>query len=393
VSGRTHTALVVGAGIGGLAAALSLRRAGWQVRVFERAAAPRELGFALALAPNAVAALEELGIAREVVARASAATIGEIRRSDGRVLRRFHFSPARVSTNPAMVVALRQVLHGVLLDAVGLDAISMSSEAADFESTTDGVTLLLADGRAVIGDILIGADGAGSVIRRRLHPNEPASRPSGFWALRGVTHGVEARLDWLPPGLSGVGYFGPGVEAAIARASDTALYWYMSLLSRDVARGPDNPAAALAHHTVGFDARFRAVSSASAADEMRLDELLERDPLTEWGAGRVTLAGDAAHPVLPHTGQGAAQALEDAVALGLALRSSSEPEQALRRYEEVRKRRTRRFIALGRRIARVTTTRNPLITAARNLAIRVVPSSLVLRAANRAQRDPHRALR
>ena len=83
-----RSALIVGAGIGGLAAGLALKRAGWQVRIFERAANPRELGFALLLAPNAIAALEELGVAAPIVAGGATPTSAEVRRPDGRVLRR-----------------------------------------------------------------------------------------------------------------------------------------------------------------------------------------------------------------------------------------------------------------------------------------------------------------
>ena len=84
------TALIVGAGIGGLAAGLALRRAGWQVRIHERAANPRELGFALALAPNAMAALGELGLADTMIAEGVETTKAEIRRPDGRVIRTFN---------------------------------------------------------------------------------------------------------------------------------------------------------------------------------------------------------------------------------------------------------------------------------------------------------------
>ena len=95
------------------------------------------------------------------------------------------------------------------------------------------------------------------------------------------------------------------------------------------------------------------------------------------GRGHVTLLGDSAHPVLPHTGQGAAQALEDAIALGRALSEDVDAERALRRYEAARMRRTRRLIWLGPQIARVTTTRSTWIQLARSVAIRVVPARMV----------------
>jgi len=126
---------------------------------------------------------------------------------------------------------------------------------------------------------------------------------------------------------------------------------------------------------------------------MRFDELFERDPLSTWGAGHVTLLGDAAHPVLPHTGQGAAQALEDAVALGLALANPQSVEPALRHYEAVRSRRTRSFIKLGPRLARVTTTHNILLATMRNLAVRWLPESVFARSTVSLSQDPHLELR
>src|SRR5262249_6545303 len=128
-------------------------------------------------------------------------------------------------------------------------------------------------------------------------------------------------------------------------------------------------------------------------EDLRFDVLFQRDPLKKWGSGRVTLLGDAAHPLLPHTGQGAAQALEDAVALGLAMSGSGAIDARLRRYETVRARRTERFIKLGPRIARITTTRSALKQAVRSFALRVLPEKAIRRMAASLERDPHHALR
>jgi 2-polyprenyl-6-methoxyphenol hydroxylase-like FAD-dependent oxidoreductase len=379
-----RTALIVGAGIGGLAAGLALRRAGWQIRIHERTASPRELGFALGLAPNAMAALGELGLADAMIAEGIQTTKAEVRRTDGRVIRRFD-----AQLGGPMVVALRSALHGALLDAVGSEALVLGSEAVGVAATTGGVSLELNDGRSEEADLVVGADGVGSVVRKRLHPHEPPPRPSGFCALRGVAYDVG---DYLGD-LAAVGYLGDGVEAATARASKNAVYWYLSLLRTDVAAGARNPRAILERHTTGFDSRFLAITAATRPDDVRFDELFERDALDTWGAGRVTLLGDAAHPMLPHTGQGAAQSLEDAVALGLALARVADVALALRRYEQVRSRRTRRLVKLGPRIARVTTTRNPFVQMFREAAVRWLPQAVLISAAPGRRRDPHRALR
>lgn len=376
------TALIVGAGIGGLAAGVSLRRAGWNVRIFERAASPRELGFALALAPNAMVALEELGLSLAMISAGVTATTFELREPDGRVIRQFSAPPGGLG-----MIALRSALHGQLLSAVGPEPLVLASEVDGFIEDDDGVELKLEDGRTERGDLLVGADGVGSVIRKRLHPEEPPPSPSGFFGLRGLARGATDALG----DLVGVGYLGDGIEAAAVRASEDAVYWYLSLRSEDVLSHPGEPSQIADRLTTGFDSRFRSIVAATDQADVRLDELLERQPLEQWGVGRTTLLGDAAHPLLPHTGQGAAQALEDAVALGLVLQSPDALEPALREYERVRARRTRRLIAIGPRIARMTTTRNRARKVVRTAVIRLVPESWVLKAARPA--DPHHELR
>jgi 2-polyprenyl-6-methoxyphenol hydroxylase-like FAD-dependent oxidoreductase len=273
------------------------------------------------------------------------------------------------------------------MGAIDRDALRLGSEAVSFTQDAGGVTLHLEDGSTDTGALLVGADGAHSVIRRSLHPDEPAPRPSGFCAVRGVAYGAGFHLG----DLSGVGYLGNAIEAAAVRASSDAVYWYMSLRSRDVA--DPSPQAILSARCPGFDSALRAILSATWPEDMRFDRLFLRRPLPTWGTGRVTLLGDAAHLLLPHTGQGAAQALEDAVALGLAVGGPGSLEQSLRRYEAVRSRRTRAFIALGPRIARTTTTSNIAIRMARWLAIRLMPEPLLALSARRFHGDPHRELR
>jgi 2-polyprenyl-6-methoxyphenol hydroxylase-like FAD-dependent oxidoreductase len=370
-----RSAVIVGAGIGGLAVGVSLQRAGWSVQVLERASHVRELGFALLLAPNATAALAQLGLAERVIAEGSEMTAGEVHGMGGRLLRRFDLAQVRHLLPQPAVVVLRQALHGALLDAVGAQNVSLNAQAIGCSMCDGRPVVNLANGASAAGDIVVGADGIASVIRRVLHPDEPPPRASGLWAVRGVAHDVERHLA----DLAGAQYFGRGTEGGLARAGRNAVYWYISLPAGDLGDSRDARSVAL-RCANQFDARFRAVVAATSPNDLRLDEIFDRDPLTTWGRDRVTVLGDAAHPMLPHAGQGAAQALEDAVAMGRALEGAADVERALRHYEQVRAERTRAIVHMARRNARMASISNSFVRQLRDLAIRAVPASVFTKA-------------
>ena len=381
-----RTALVVGAGIGGLAAAIALQRTGWDVRVLERADSPRELGFALALAPNALKALRELGLA-DAVARAGAPVRTFVfRRAGGATLKTIRFRSN--APDARSVVTLRPALHGALLAAVPSASLLLGHDVRGVALTGDGASVTIADGRTLEAAVLIGADGVGSVVRRMLHPAEPPPARSGYQALRGVTRDAADALSHADATI----YLGDGIEAGFARASATDVYWYLSLVDELVPEG--STATDVRERCMrDLDPRVARIARSAHAEDMRLEPLYRRDPIDDWGRGRTTLLGDAAHPVLPHTAQGAALAIEDAVALGLALGRPGDPAAALRRYESVRSARTRPVVRAGPRIAAITTTRSRVRIGLRDTAIRLMPGVLLSGALRVHARDPHAPLR
>jgi 2-polyprenyl-6-methoxyphenol hydroxylase-like FAD-dependent oxidoreductase len=270
----SRTALIVGAGIGGLSAGIALQKGGWRVRIFERATSPRELGFGLAVAPGAIRALAELGVADTVLARAFAPAhvLGEIRRMNGTVIKRAGF-PVAAAMGGRMAIALRPALHGALLDAVGPDAVVVDREAVRFAQQGDRVTLHFRNGDQAEGDALVGADGMWSMVRRSMHPHEAPPRASGIVAVRGAVDGVVRHLG----DLAAIYYVDAGVESVVVRASGTGIYWFLSLARELVPSGMTDPAAVLAHMAPHFDATFRAITSATG--DLRFDELFDRDPI------------------------------------------------------------------------------------------------------------------
>lgn len=387
MSGSHVEALIAGAGIGGLAAALALRRSGLGVRVFERAADPRELGFALLLAPNAMAALRALGLAEEVRATGAVLRAGEMRRPDGSVLRRLDTSAVSAALGEDSVSILRPALHGALLRTLGRESLEPGVHVTGFRQHAEQVVLQCEGGREVSGSLLVGADGVGSAIRRALHPEEPAAHRSGLLAVRGVARNAVSHLA----GVSAAQYFGRGLEAGLSQSSPTDVYWFVSMAA-PASAGQLPARALLDRHLPAFHAPFRAIVAATSEADLRVDELLERRPLTAWGRGAVTLLGDAAHPMLPHAGQGAAQALEDAVALGRALTRHGRCEAALRRYERLRMPRTRTITQLAQRNARMSALSSPLSCWLRDLAVRSMPERMLLRSLIDLGRPPDELL-
>lgn len=344
------------------------------MRVFERTSSPRELGFGLGLAPNAIRALGELGVAETVLGTAFAPlhALAELRRMDGTVIKRADV-PVAAAMGGRMAIALRPALHGALLEAVGPETIAVDHEAVRFAQNAGRVTLHFRHGVQAAGDLLIGADGIGSVIRRQLHPGEQPPRSSRIVAVRGAVHGV---IHHLGP-LAAIYYLGAGVESVIARASDTGIYWFLSLARELVPPGMTDPAAVLAHMSSRFDDTFRAVTSAT--EDLRFDEIVDRDPIPFWSQGVVTLLGDAAHPLLPHTGQGAAQAIVDGVTLGRLLAGNDDIAEALRAYQTERLPKTTTLLWQGRRTARVMRMMNPIACALREAMIRAIPAAAIAR--------------
>ena len=380
-------ALIVGVGIGGLAAGIALRKAGWDVRIFERAPVPREIGFGIGLAPNAVAALRELGVAEAVLARAATPLRGEIRHPDGRPIRRIAADATRFRNAQLMRMVQRPVLHRALLDAVGPERVEADRRASAFESDASSVAVRFTNGSVESGDLLIGADGVHSTVRSQIHNAEPPPQSSGYISLRGTSPAVAA-LD----GMQGIWWLGLRIECGAVQSGPDTVYWFLALHKDDVGTELHDTGALRARVIARLDPQFKRIAQVSSPDQMRVDELFERPPLRRWGQGRVTLLGDAAHPVLPHTGQGAAQALEDAVGLGRALRGSGDPVAALRFYEQVRSRRTAAIVRSGPRIARITTASSRTISTVRNTAIRLFPAAVVSILLMRPASDPNRKL-
>jgi salicylate hydroxylase len=337
---------IVGGGIGGLAAAAFLRRAGLAATVYEQAAQLREVGAGVIVAPNAARMLRKLGVFGDFAARAVRLDTGwEFRRwQDGRVL-----SAEDLTTRcedlygERTYAAHRADLLDVISRAVPAQDIRFGRRVVSLEAGGPRATLRFADGAAVTADVVIGADGIHSVIRTALAGLSPA-RYSGLCAYRAL---VPAEL--APPFArrpAQVLWIGPGRHLVHYPVSKGALVNLIALgpAGQDATESWTATAtlAELRAEFAGWDGRLtRLIEAAGPPGRWAL---LDRAPLPGWTRGRVTLLGDAAHPMFPFLAQGAAQALEDAAALARCLAADpADPAAALARYEALRLPRTTRL--------------------------------------------------
>lgn len=406
-------AIVIGAGIGGLTAAVALEQRGWTVTVFERATSTEPVGSGVAIAPNALRALDTLGLGDQV--RKLSAMQGEagIRRADGRWLSRTSAELAAARYGDQVILLLRATLVDLLVSRLSPGALHLdvTVESADPERGT-----VIIDAGTVQADLVVAADGINSRVRSSLFPDHPKPVYSGVtsWRLIAPGSGVTAAESW-----------GRGLIFGVMPLVDDLVYCYATAAvppsdkaGRTVRRQVGNPAGHPADRSADETADQTADPAEDhAADQMEHDEraelirlfgdwhdpipgllasagkVLRHDiyslgrPLPAFHRGRIALLGDAAHPMTPNLGQGACQAIEDAVVLahhagpGAGAALADGLADGLAAYSAARLPRTTRIVRRSATIGRLTQWTNPLAVSARDglvsLAGKVGPAAAV----------------
>jgi 5-methylphenazine-1-carboxylate 1-monooxygenase len=345
--------LIAGAGIAGLTAALSLHAVGIEARLVDSATALRPLGVGINLLPHAVRELTELGLGPQLAATGIAtAEQAHFDRSGGFIWaeprgRGLGYAWPQYSIHRG---ELQMMLLAAVRERLGEKAITTGATVTDFTDRDGSVEVLLSsrsNGRVVPwqADVLIGADGLYSAVRARLHPAEPPPRWSGVMMWRGTAEG--------PPFLSGATLAIAGststvkfVAYPIARRGDgrVLINWVAEVMvggAEPPARPDWNAEGRLAEalpHFAGWTFDWLDVPALIARSPEILEyPMVDRDPLSAWGRGRVTLAGDAAHPVYPIGSNGGSQAIIDARVLARELARPGPAAAALAAYEAQRR--------------------------------------------------------
>jgi 2-polyprenyl-6-methoxyphenol hydroxylase-like FAD-dependent oxidoreductase len=358
--------LIIGGGIGGLTAAIALRRAGIDAEVYERAEDLCEVGAGLSLWKNALTSLDTIGLGGAIRQLSTPYLKAGLRTWDGRVLVSPSMEALTKRFGEVAIVVHRATLQKILVDVVGRDRIHLGKACVGIEQDLRSVTATFADGTSVSGDALVGADGLHSVVRKTLH-GESAPAYAGYTAWRSV---VEFDHQQLATGES----WGPGRRFGQIPMAGGQVYWFATHNTPAGGRASGGERAELLRLFAGWHHPIEPlIENAPEANIIRSD-IHDRPALASWSVGRVTLLGDAAHPMTPNLGQGGCQAIEDAVVLARSFRDSPDVVSAWRDYETRRIPRTRTIVEASRRFGAMGQWEHPVGIWLRNsLVSRLAP--------------------
>jgi 2-polyprenyl-6-methoxyphenol hydroxylase-like FAD-dependent oxidoreductase len=364
-------ALIAGAGIGGLAAGIALRQAGLEVQVFERSRELREIGAGLMIWPNGTRSLQALGV--EVKALA----VQRISFCNWRGRQLMETPVDAISQRYGSEVAFvhRADLQAALASRLGRDCIRLGADVGGFSEDGSQVQIKPRDGTVASGDFLVGADGLRSVVRRQLlGDGDPVYLGSTIW--RGMA-GSE-RISLLQ--AHGSNWVGRGSEFLAFHLANDLIYWAgVTKEPRGEKPGPDGNKQDVLDRFGNWAEPVPALISATEDEAILRNDMYDRPPARRWSGGRVTLVGDAAHPMTPNLGQGACQALEDAVSLGESLKGASGLTEGFELYARRRLRRANRVVVMSRQATRGVQLDNPLLCLIRDGFASILPRRVILR--------------
>ena len=371
---------IIGGGIGGLTAALALRQFGFNAEVFEQAPELLEVGAAIAIWPNAMRLLVRLGLGDQIMQHAG--VIEQVRwlDSSGRLLNSTQFPKS-----DAPAVALRRAdLQSALSQALPGSCIELGKHFQEFQASNE-IIARFTNGSAAVCDCLLGCDGLHSRVRAQIVDDRaPAYRGYAVW--RGT---AAISLSELPA-KTAMEIYGAGKRFGIGPVGGNRIGWWATA-NQNIEPGAQRIADADDHNWRSdsqqdllklFSGWYQPVLEliqATTAESMVKTAAFDRPVTRTWGAGTVTLLGDAIHPMTPNLGQGGCMAIEDAVILARCLQKYGPGQEGLRNYEKLRYTRTKAVAGYSRIYGDVGQWQNPWATRCRRSMLSLAPQFVTRR--------------
>lgn len=359
-------ALVIGGGIGGLTAALTLRPVGIQVKVIEKTPELREVGAGITLWTNAMRVLDRLGVAASIQEAGSLLARAEVRTWKGDVLSTTQMDEMGRKYGAPSVAIHRADLQKILFDALPAGTVRLGAGLRSFGQDEQGVSAQFSDGTEEWADLLVGADGIRTKVRTLIF-GEEEPRYSGYTAWRGIASLGHSSISIGATSES----WGQGARFGIVPIGHDRVYWFCTAnVPQDERDGEGGRKADVLRRFQEWHAPIPELIEATAEGAILRNDIMDRKPFSPWGRGRVTLLGDAAHPMTPNLGQGACQAIEDAAVLAASVSAEPDVVSSLRAYEERRRKRTAGMVTQSWRIGKIAQLENPLLISLRNAVVR-----------------------
>lgn len=336
--------------------------------LLERAPELRVAGAGLTVQVNAMRALDRLGLADSVAAAGARIRAARVERAGGRLLQLLDLEEVQLRYGQPVIAIHRGALSAVLSAELPDGALSFDAGVAEVEEIPDGVKVRLEDGREVEGAALVGADGIHSRVRAWLVGEAP-TRYAGYTCWRGIA-------PVAPFEDVAVERWGAGSRFGIVPIGEGRTYWFAVVDAPEGGSDAQDPRPELLLRFRDYAEPVGALIEATPAADILRNDIVDRPAIEGWSRGRVTLLGDAAHAMTPNLGQGACQAIEDALFLAAALgERPADPVQAFAAYAMARNGRTAAMVRRSYRIGAMAQWSNPLAVGLRDLLTWLTPAA------------------
>lgn len=361
---------IVGGGIAGLTTAIALNKAGFSTTIFEAAPEVRAVGAGLALAANAMKAFQKIGIAEDVIAEGRILPAFLLLDQQGKQLVKTNSEALSKKYGVDNFTIHRADLHRVLLSKLDPNTVHSNKRIVDIVTQGEKTLLTFQDGSMHEAEVLVAADGIHSPIRNKLLPNSK-ERYAGYTCWRAIIDNTKLQITESSETWGSKGRFG------IVPLAHNKIYWFACIN----AKAQDEKMKAyrvadLMEHFKAFHAPIPQILQETKDEHLLWNDINDLQPIHQLAFGNIVLIGDAGHATTPNMGQGACQAIEDAIILADELSKTDNVAAAFKAFENRRIQRVHRIVNTSWTFGKIAHIENPWLISARNFLFRHIPASI-----------------